>query len=218
MRRALAVDPNYYPAISHLGNHDLARNRPETALAAARKARELNPLRNSGSGIMFALIAMKRYEEAISLGRQLIADRPSYNAPRFFLGVALFLNGQQEEGLRALEDVAGRGESDARALVVLGWCYGISGQKDKARAVLKKMQSLDNTRRVAPNWLAAVHVGLGERDRAFELLERAYVLREPSMPFVGGDLTFEPIRDDPRFRSLLKRMKLDVYFPESPAR
>jgi hypothetical protein len=80
------------------------------------------------------------------------------------------------------------------------------------------LEEAESNKRVTPFYLAAVHVGLGDRDRSFELLERAYAQRAPSMPSLGSDYMFDPIRDDPRFRDLLKRMKLDAYFPEAPVR
>jgi tetratricopeptide (TPR) repeat protein len=217
LRRALAIDPNYFPAVSHQGSHDMARNRTEDALASLRKARELNPL-GSSTAILSALIRSKRYDEAIQLGRQEVAAHPAWTGPRVQLAMAQFLNGQQAEGLRALEAIVKPEQAGVRELSRLGWCYGIAGQKEKARAILKRLQDAEKTQRAAPDFAATVHVGLGEHDQAFELLERAYAQREPSMPLIGSEYLFDPIRDDPRFRSLLKRMKLDAYFPEAPVR
>jgi hypothetical protein len=63
-----------------------------------------------------------------------------------------------------------------------------------------------------------VHAGLDDRDRVMALLERAYASRDPSMPFVGIFPHFRPLHGDPRFRSLLRKMKLDAYFPEPAAK
>jgi TolB-like protein len=217
-RQALAIDPNYYPAVSHLASHDRARNRLEDSLASYRRVKELNPLANHSS-IMYALINLKRYDEAIELGRQDIAASPASMAPRFAMAYAQNLSGQGEEGLRALEAAfTPERRANLRELVFLGWSYSVAGQKDKARAILRKVEGAGGDQRVSPYDLAYLHAGLGERDRVFELLERAYAQRDPNLPFIGSDPRSEPIRGDPRFRDLLKRMKLDVYFPEAPVR
>jgi TolB-like protein len=218
LRQALAIDPNYFLAVSHQGSHARARNRLEDAMASYHRVKELNPL-SSDASIMFVLIQMKRYDEAIQLGRQNIAANPAYTGPRIVLATAQFLSGQREEGLRALEAAyTTERRANSRELANLGWFYGVAGQKDKARAILRKVEEAERNKRVSPYYLAGVHVGLGEHDRAFEVLERAYAQREPSMPFIGADYRLEPIQGDPRFRDLLKRMKLDVYFPEAPVR
>jgi 3-deoxy-D-manno-octulosonate 8-phosphate phosphatase KdsC-like HAD superfamily phosphatase len=60
-----------------------------------------------------------------------------------------------------------------------------------------------------------VAAGLDDRDLAFNKLQEAYELRDARLPFMGDDFEYEPIRDDPRFRELLRKMKLDVFFPEA---
>ncbi|UCG98436.1 MAG: tetratricopeptide repeat protein, partial [Burkholderiales bacterium] len=136
----------------------------------------------------------------------------------FTLGVALFQDGQHEEGLRILEERATANPKSPYHLAMLGWAYGRAGQATKARDVLQRLTGMDKTRRISPVWLAWVHAGLDDRETAFAQLELAYERRDPSMAFIGSFWTFDSIRDDPRFRSLLSRMKLDVYFPESTAR
>jgi hypothetical protein len=66
--------------------------------------------------------------------------------------------------------------------------------------------------------LAFIPAGLDDRDRVMALLERAYAERDPSMPFIGAFSPFKPLHGDPRFRALLRKMKLDTYFPEGAAR
>jgi adenylate cyclase len=217
MRQALALDPNYYGALTHLASHELARGRLDAALDATRKAEERNPLVDT-TGSQAVLIRMKRYDEAIRLARKELADHPGSKDSLDTLGLALFQAGQREEGLRILEERATANPESPYSLAMLGWAYGRAGQAIKARDVLQRLTGMDKTRRVSPVLLAWVYAGLDDRDNAFAQLERAYERRDPSMAFIGSFWTFDFIRDDSRFRSLLSRMKLDVYFPESTAR
>jgi len=215
MRRALAVDPNYYSALSHLASHEMARGRLDSAMDATRKAEERNPLSDT-TGTQQVLIAMKRYDEAIRLARKELAEHPGSKDSLDMLGVALFQAGQREEGLRILEERAAAQPNSPWPQAMLGWAHGRAGETNKARAALEKLDTIGKTRRVPPFILAWVYAGLDDREHAFAALEQAYDQRNPQMPFFGVFWPFASLHDDPRFRSLLKRMKLDTYFPETP--
>ncbi len=217
MRMALAIDPNHYHALGHLSTHELARGRFDSALDAARKAEERNPLIGTTES-QWVLIGMKRYDEAIRLARKDLADRPGSKESLGYLGVALVLAGRHDEGLRVLEERAAAQPNSTHSQAVLGWAYGRAGQATKAHAVLQRLVDIDKTRRASPFQLAWVYAGLDDRDHAFAELERAYAQRDGAMPLLAAYWTLDSLHDDPRFRSLLKRMKLDAYFPESPTR
>jgi tetratricopeptide (TPR) repeat protein len=156
---------------------------------------------------------MKRYDEAIRLARKELAEHPGSKDTLDMLGLALFQAGQREEGLRILEERASAG---ARNLATLGWAYGRAGETSKARAVLQRLTEMSKSGAASPFLLAGVYAGLDDREHAFAELEKAFDQRHRSMPNLGVTWTFESLHHDPRYRSLLKRMKLDTDFPESP--
>jgi hypothetical protein len=89
----------------------------------------------------------------------------------------------------------------------LGHALGVSGDRAEAQRVLDEMKDLSTRRYVPPESIAVVYVGLGDRDRAFQSFEKAY--RERSMDsWVYPDLRLDPIRSDPRFKDLMRRMGL----------
>jgi tetratricopeptide (TPR) repeat protein len=213
---ALAIDPNHYHALGHFSTHELARGRFDSALDAARKSEERNPLAGTTHS-QWVLIAMKRYDEAIRLARKELADRPGSKDGLGLLGVALFQAGRREEGLRVLEERAAAQPDSPWSQAMLGWAYGRAGQAAKARAVLRRLTELGRPDGVTPFKLAWVYAGLDDRDHAFAELERAYAQRDGAMPLLAAYWTLDSLHGDPRFRSLLKRMKLDTYFPETHA-
>jgi adenylate cyclase len=217
MRQALAVDPNYYHALSHLASHEMARGRNDSALDATRQAEERNPLSHT-TGSQEVLIRMKRYDEAIRLARKELAEHPASKDTLDMLGIALFQAGQREEGLRILEERATANPESPWNLAMLGWAYGRAGQATNANAVLQRLADMGKTRRVSPFLLAWVYAGLDDREHAFAELEKAYEQRSPQMPFIAATWTLDSLHDDPRFHSLLKRMKLDTYFAQSRTR
>ena len=215
LRMALAIDPNHYHALGHFSTHELARGRFDSALDAVRKAEERNPLFGTTER-QWILIGMKRYDEAIRLARKDLADRPGSKESLRYLGVGLVLAGRHDEGLRVLEENAAAQPDSPWSQAMLGWAYGRAGQAAKAHAVLQRLADIGKTRRVSPFQLAWVYAGLDDRDHAFAELEQAYEQREGAMPELAMYWTLDSLHDDPRYRSLLKRMKLDTYFPESP--
>ena len=160
------------------------------------------------------LLQMKRYDEAIQIFRDELARNPNRVRLQAVLGSTLFAAGQRDEGLRKLEEVVAQHPADPDVYQELGWAYGRTGQMAKAQDALQHLATIGETRHVSPLAFATVYAGMDDRDRAFAELERAFERRDPSLPFVGIGMAMDPIRDDPRFRAMLKRLKLDPYFPE----
>ncbi len=91
----------------------------------------------------------------------------------------------------------------------LGHAYAKSGRVDEAHAVLERLEELANPRYVAPLERANVYAGLGDLDRSFEWLEKAYDERSSNLPFVRGAPIGRDIDHDPRFSDLMRRIGLE---------
>ena len=95
----------------------------------------------------------------------------------------------------------------------MGFVYGAAGRTADARAVLRAVEARAREQYVTPQSLAVVHLGLGDRDRAFGLLERAFDERAIDGLGLSGPL-YDELHDDPRYRNLIGRMGLEnAYFP-----
>lgn len=84
----------------------------------------------------------------------------------------------------------------------------MAGKKSEARRVLAQVEEISKRRYVPPYWLAAVHAGLGDQDRAFEWLEKAYEDRTVFMTFLKVDPVMDVLRPDPRYADLVRRVGL----------
>lgn len=93
----------------------------------------------------------------------------------------------------------------------LGHAYAESGNKVEAQKVLDELNSMSQQRYVSPYGIAVVYVGLKDREQAYKWLERAYSEQNTELTFLRVDPRLDPLRDDPRFQELLKK----VGFPES---
>jgi hypothetical protein len=93
-------------------------------------------------------------------------------------------------------------------LAQLGEAFGLAGKPKRARAVLRELETQARSRWISPYYFAYVHVGLGEADRALDLLESAVEQRTGPVYSIKGSFLFAPLREQPRFRALLERMRL----------
>jgi hypothetical protein len=91
-------------------------------------------------------------------------------------------------------------------LGILGDAYGRAGQRTSALQVVDNLERLSQTRYVPPIYSALVYVGLGDKSRAFEFLDKAYAERSEWMVELNGEPEFDPIRKDPQFQALLRRV------------
>ena len=105
---------------------------------------------------------------------------------------------------KALEPSGGSPE----ALSGLGHTYAVSGKRDKARKVIDQLKELSTRRYIDPGLIATIHTGLGEKDEAFQWLEKAYEDRSGLLVHAKAEPDFDSLRSDPRFTDLLRRVGL----------
>jgi hypothetical protein len=108
-----------------------------------------------------------------------------------------------------LEDLHPPGELEGRGFGMLGAAYAGSGRRPDTLGLLDRAAERTRRRYVSPVSIAQVHIGLGHYDRAFEWLEKGYRDRDCTMTTLKAEPAFDPVRADPRFASLLRRLKLD---------
>ncbi len=99
------------------------------------------------------------------------------------------------------------GDTDATS--GLAHAYALVGRTADARKILVELQQKSTTEYVSPYMIAAIYVGMGQRENAFEFLEKAYQERSPDLPyFLKADLRMDSLRSDPRLQNLLLRVGL----------
>jgi len=205
---AIELNPNYAEAHSLYGVFLVSKGRFEEAIAKANRAQELDPFSlaiNVQRGFVFE--NARRYDEAIEQLRRVIAmDQDNYQA-HWFLGHTYAASGRFAEAIAASEKAAALSRTPG-ALGFLGMCYGLAGRKAEANKILNELLELSRRRYVTPPALANVYIGLGDKDRAFFWLEKAYRDRSYYLAYLKVFPADDPLRSDPRLDDLLRRMGL----------
>jgi serine/threonine-protein kinase len=176
------------------------------AHAESRRARELDPFSPAVAyGRPWILIHQRRFLESEQEFRQLLASGAVYEAER--IGVTFALMGQRRyrDCLHEYQKIAGCFPSPASECLYT-WILALAGEKAEACRRLSKLEAMSATEFVPASYLAAVHFALGNVDRGFELLERAVVQKEAAVRSFKEGFDWDPVRPDPRFQALLRRL------------
>jgi TolB-like protein/Flp pilus assembly protein TadD len=188
----------------------MPQGRLREAIAELERALEWDPLSyqvHLWRAIMSSLA--RESDRAIEQARLLIELEPAAGPGHWVLGVALTRQGRFDEGIASLQRAVDLSGGAAMLLGWLGLILGVGGRVDEARGVLSRLEAMSRTSYVPPASFAWVYVGLRDVDRAFEWLDRAVDARDQLMMPIKSYVFFDPLRNDPRFHALLRKMKLD---------
>jgi len=208
-KRALELNPNYANAHNFYANYLMSRGRIDESIAASNRARELDPFSLAISSQRgFLLENARRYDEAIEQLRAVIAMDPNHYHAHWVLGHTYVAKGQFEEAIVAAQKAVDLSQRAPGALGMLGLAYGLGGHEAEAKKVLNELLKLSEARYVTPAALVNVYIGLGDKEQAFVWLEKAYQERSNYLAFLKVFPIVDPLRSDPRFDELTRRVGL----------
>ena len=206
-RRALALSPSNADVYDLYGRLCSAQGRFDEAVEHARRAHQLDPLAHR-IDIATSLLRAGRYTDAAERARGAVEVDPTSARARATLGWAEYFGGKRGDAVADLERAVSLAPGDAIWLAQLGALYGMTGDEQKARGILRDLEETGKKSFVSPYHLAYVHAGLGEHDRAIDLLEQAVGSRTGPAYGIGGSFLYQPLRRNPRFVALLRGMGL----------
>ena len=207
LRLALDLSPGSADVHDHFCWLCSSLGRYDEALAAARRARELDPLAHP-SDVASELMRAGRYEEALQEAARIVQLDPELTRGHSLVGWSHLKLGHIAEGLAALERAASLSPEETMFRAQLGQAYAMTGDVEKARTVLDELKRLAGERYVSPYHFAYVYTGLGEHDAAIDWLERAFAQRAGALYGIKGSFLFAELRGHPRFVALLRKMNL----------
>jgi serine/threonine-protein kinase len=211
-KRAIEVNPGYATAHQRYSLLLTVMGQMDEAIAEIKRAQELDPLSliiNTDVGLIFYIA--RQYDQAIEQCRNVIEMDPNFGVAHFALGLAYEQKGVHDEAISELQKAITASGGITVMTGALGHTYAVSDKKDKAQKILDELKKLSKRRYVSPYSIATIYIGLGEKDQAFEWLQKAYDDRSVWLIHlhVKVDPRLDSLRSDPRFTELLKKMGLE---------
>jgi serine/threonine protein kinase/Tfp pilus assembly protein PilF len=209
--RALELNPNlsrthvlYGYHFRYLGNH-------EQALLHFRRAVELDPLNlNANFNLAGEYVHSKQYDQAIEQSKKILEIDPTFAGAHFDLSNVYRITGKYDLWLEEWEKAA-RLNNDSEELARVDAAkreYPKSGYRGALKGLVALQEEQAKRIYIDPAWIAGNYALLGEKDRAFSWLEKAYAQKSGFLPLIKAAPVFDSLRSDPRYADLLKRMGL----------
>lgn len=208
-KTAIELNPNYASAHAWYALYLGEFGRFDEALAEIKKAQALNPISliiNSQVGSL--LYVSRRYDEAVEQFRITLEMDPDFAVAHFCMGYAFETQGKYESAVMAYQRAQNELGNLPELLACLGRVYALTGEIEQARQTIDELIRLSGERYVQPNFIALIYTALGDKDEAFNWLERAYEERDEDLGLLKVDPRLDSLRADPRFTSLLQRVGL----------
>lgn len=208
-KRALELNPNY-PTLYHWYSILLfALGRNDEGDAMITRAHQLDPMSSIISQNLAQTYRRKGdHKAAIELCQKIIDLDPNFPGGHFVIAWSYLKTGRNDEAIAEFQksvELIGRNSS---TFGELGAAYALSGRTKEAQAMLKKLEELYRKKEAEGKDIAIVYASLGDKDKAFEWLEKDLSARTVSLPEIRWSAGWELLRDDPRYKDLLKRMGL----------
>jgi tetratricopeptide (TPR) repeat protein len=208
-RRALELDPNFADAHAYFAHFLAITGRINESVLHSERAIELDPFNALFHGLYAGVLhGARRYDDAIAASRTSLAMQPNLGVARHALERALFSKGMRDEHLAyQLEWFAGDPERVAACEQGLAEA-GYEGAQRRIGDLLAARYEKSGSGPVPS--VAFQYLYAGDYDRAMDWLEKGFEVRDPNMPYVSFEPLWDPLRADPRFQDLLRRMNLPL--------
>ena len=182
--------------------------RGDEALARVQEMRRLDPafplLFLDESGIYYH---QRDYKSLVDVGQKSVAANPEQWASHYFLAVGYEGSGRPAQAITEYQKAVELSQRNSDTTAGLAHVYATVGRKADAEKILGELQRQAKVTYVSPYMIGVIYAGLGQKDKAFEFVEKAYQERSPDISyFIKADLRIDTLRSDPRFRDLVRRV------------
>ena len=206
-KRSIEINPRYPSAHLFYALFLSFNGRAEESLVLSQRAVELDPYSVpivSGQAMIYHLA--RRDDEALTIARRAVEIDPGFGLAYQRLGQIYLQKDMYSEAISALTRAVDLGSRGQLSLGTLACAYAESGNKDEARKLLAELSAVPNGHYVSSYILATVHLSLGDREAALDLLEKAYDERSIDMLSIKVDPKVDSLRGEPRFQGVVRKL------------
>jgi len=207
-QRAIELSPSSAHVHMSYTTYLAWRGRRPEAFAEREIGRQLDPLRlEAGAHPGLIYYQLRDYGPMLEAMRKYVPSNPRHWLGHHLLGVAYEGSGQTLLAIPEYQKAVEYSGNDVDPTAALAYAYARTGKRAEAEKILRDLLEQSKTGYVSPYMIATIYAGLGNKDRAFEFLAKAYDERSADLSyFLKADLRMDTLRSDPRFQDLTKRM------------
>ena len=208
-RRAIELNPDYATAHHWYGEFLGLTGRFDDGFKELRVAQQIDPLSPIINTDLGKLLFLSHHaDQAVEQLRSTLEIDPNFPLAHLFLALAYNQKGLHDQAITELERQVNTPGSRAIFKASLGFLYGQSGRRAEATSVLNELkEGISSKQFFSPFQIALVYIGLGEKDKALEWLEKAKTEHDPFLIYIKVDPNFDSLRGDSRFAKLLEQAK-----------
>ena len=207
--QAIALAPSYSCAHEDRSIFLSFTGRRAEALAEIAKSSAMDPGPSSAMAESAAYYQLRDYEGLVEAGRRGVVSNPNEWVEHYNLGVGYEGTGKRLEAISEYQKAVEMSNGDQDAAASLAHAYAVIGRRAEAEKILSGLEQKSKSVYISPYIIATIYAGLGDKDRAFDFLERAYQERSVEISWhLKADLRIDNLRSDPRFETLLRRVGL----------
>ena len=203
-KRAIELNPNL--ALAHRWYASYLRIRGSRVLLPKSNAPANLILSPESTQLSVILLWCSAIRSAIESLKKTLELHQNYPYAHLFLGFTYAAKGMYSDAIAAYQEAIKLGLDTPSTQIHLGAAYARAGNRETAQAILKRLQTSKDS--VSPGELAMLYTAMGEREQAFSSLEKAYETHDLNLQYLGVNPDFDPLRADPRFQDLLRRVGL----------
>ena len=208
-KRALELDPGSVEAHRRYADYLSETGREEEAIVEVRRTQTLDPLSLSAQIMTgWTFYYARRYDEAIDQCAKVVDSEPNSVNAHNCLGLSYVGKRMYERAIEECQKAVSLSGNDPARSVDLAVAEALSGNKAAARNILNEWEVRARQGYVPSYLFAQVHVALGEKEQGLAWLEKAYSERDSRLVRLAVDPALDPIRPDPRFQELMRRLRL----------
>ena len=207
-KQSIELNPNYPVTHQYYGTFLVNTGKTDEGLREINRALELDPLSvtiNWSLGLN--LYHARRYDEAIAQLQKVLQMDSSHELTYGSLATAYAQKGMFADAIATQQKLAAL-YKDSSLRFGLPYIYAVSGRREEVQWMLDELKNKLEQNDFRSFQMAKIYVALGQQERAFEWLNRAYENRDFDMIFLKVDPSLDPLRDDPRFQDLMRRVGL----------
>jgi TolB-like protein len=203
IKRALSLSPNAPDVVQAYASYLIHRGKSDEAVTQSKISLQLDPLSSrSLLGAAFIAYYARNYDLALLEVEQADSFQHRPDEAYFPLGVVDVEKGRYNEGIDLFQKIG----DQPHALGHLGNAYARAGRIAEAHAILPRLKEHIEKKGIGRYEIAIVYAGLHDNDSAFQWLEEAFTARDKGLTYLKIDPCLDPLRSDPRFASLMKRV------------